>query len=63
MRKATSEKLIDAIDQRADEVDDALTAMNQIDMASRTVALQAAAAELTQPLNQLDARNLKDRGQ
>lgn len=53
--KATSEKLIDAIDQRADEVDDALTAMNQMDMASRTVALTAAAADLTQQLKQLDA--------
>jgi len=52
--KATNEKLIDAIDQRADAVDDALTAMNQMDMASRRVALQAAAADLTKPLKQLD---------
>ncbi len=51
---ATSDSVIDALDLRADAVDDALTAMNQMDIKSRTVALQAAAADLVKPLKELD---------
>ncbi len=51
---ATADSVIDALDLRADAVDDALTAMNQMDMKSRTVALQAAAADLVKPLKELD---------
>ena len=52
---APNDKVGDAIDRRADDVDDALTAMDQMDMAARTVALQAAAADLAQPLKDLAA--------
>jgi archaellum component FlaC len=54
LEAATADSVIDALDQRADAVDDALTAMNQQDMASRTVALQAAVADLVKPLKDLD---------
>lgn len=55
---APNDKVGDAIDRRADAVDTALESMNQMDMAARTVALQAAAADLAQPLKDLAA--LKD---
>lgn len=51
---ATDKAAIDAIDNQADKIDDALTALNQIDMKSRTVAIQAAAADLTLALKQLE---------
>ena len=43
------------IDHRLDRVKDALDKLNQQDMASRTIALQATAAELVKPLKDLDA--------
>lgn len=51
---ATNDSIVDALDERAEAVDDALEAMNQVDMKSRTVALQAAAVELVKPLKDLD---------
>lgn len=56
---ATDSSICDEIDQRADAVDDALTAMNQQDMASRTVQIQAAAADLVKPLKELDQLKAK----
>jgi hypothetical protein len=48
----------DMIDARLDKIDDALTALNHADMASRTVAIIAGAAAMTDPLKDLNA--LKD---
>jgi hypothetical protein len=45
----------DAINARVDTVNAALTAMNQADIASRTVALNAAEDATANPLKQLDA--------
>jgi hypothetical protein len=49
----------DMIDERLDKIDAALTALNQADMASNTVAINAAAAAMTNPLKDLDG--LKDK--
>ena len=48
----------DMIDARLDKIDAALTALNRADMSSRTVAINAAAAAMTDPLKDLD--KLKD---
>lgn len=44
----------DMIDARLDKIDAALTALDQADMASRTVDISAAAAAMANPLQDLD---------
>jgi hypothetical protein len=44
----------DMIDAQLDKIDAALTALNQADMASRTVEINAAAAAMTNPLKDLN---------